>query len=482
MQKGLGRSAPTPARGSALAHEPEPAPPPTAFRGRTPAARALPKVLEFAEEEDEAGAREAATPAARDRAPTRAFGRLLFTRGEEEADPAQEDVEMRGSSPEPAAPAETRGRGKGGVAVPEPATAAGPEPICAPDESSLGPLLLVLDPALQQLPWESVPCLRGIQRVYRPGSLPLAMVQALRLQLGLSDSAAGASTGTEAASMRDGDEEATSKAPGGGRSTAAPAAKGRRKRGGKTGGKESGDQRGPWELEEDKGAQSSGGGTGGIAQALQRNLRLSSGGSSGGTGAGPAALGLLAAARATSAYYLVNPSGDLEETQGAFEDWFRGLPGWEGRAGAPPSSGQELAQALGQHDLFVYMGHGGGEQYLPTRAARRLDRCATALLVGCSSGRLREQGDLEPSGPVLGYLLGGCPAAVANLWDVTDKDIDRFARSLLEFWLGSGQPRCLAGAIGGARGVCKLPFLIGAAPVVYGIPTGMLPPAADPKR
>ena len=30
----------------------------------------------------------------------------------------------------------------------------------------------------------------------------------------------------------------------------------------------------------------------------------------------------------------------------------------------------------------------------------------------------------------------GCPAAVANLWDVTDLDIDRFARGVLDQWLG----------------------------------------------
>lgn len=33
-------------------------------------------------------------------------------------------------------------------------------------------------------------------------------------------------------------------------------------------------------------------------------------------------------------------------------------------------------------------------------------------------------------------LFPGCPAAVANLWDVTDVDIDRFARGVLDQWLG----------------------------------------------
>jgi separase len=50
--------------------------------------------------------------------------------------------------------------------------------------------------------------------------------------------------------------------------------------------------------------------------------------------------------------------------------------------------------------------------------------------MGCSSGRLRggDGGDsggggggYEPSGAIWAYLLAGCPAAVANLWDVTDR-------------------------------------------------------------
>jgi len=57
--------------------------------------------------------------------------------------------------------------------------------------------------------------------------------------------------------------------------------------------------------------------------------------------------------------------------------------------------------------VFVYLGHGGGEQYLPRRALARLPRCAGALLMGCSSGRLRAHGAYDPSGTVLAYLLAG---------------------------------------------------------------------------
>lgn len=185
----------------------------------------------------------------------------------------------------------------------------------------------------------------------------------------------------------------------------------------------------------------------------------------------------------SSVYYAINPSGDLQSTQDTFEAWFKGLRGWSGRAGcSPPSS--ELASALQSRELFVYCGHGGGEQYIPPARLRGLPRCAASLLMGCSSGRLRDQGGYyEPSGIVLAYLLAGCPAAVANLWDVTDRDIDRFAQDVLTRWLSGqeGGGRDVSAAVAAARGACKLPSLIGAAPVCYGVPTSVAAPLSSRK-
>jgi len=103
-------------------------------------------------------------------------------------------------------------------------------------------------------------------------------------------------------------------------------------------------------------------------------------------------------------------------------------------------------------------------------------------------------------------LLAGCPATVANLWDVTDRDIDRFATSLLQCWAegssdsatgGADTSSCTnkhtgstAAAVGGgssegtcgardvsisvsvssSRQACRLPHLIGSAAVCYGLP------------
>ncbi|KAF5184255.1 Separase [Thalictrum thalictroides] len=223
------------------------------------------------------------------------------------------------------------------------------------------------------------------------------------------------------------------------------------------------------------------------------------------------------------AFYLLNPSGDLDYTQVKFEEWFRDQK-LEGKAGTPPSV-EELFLALKSHDLFIYFGHGSGAQYIPGREIQKLDNCAATLLMGCSSGCLSFMGSYNPQGVVLSYLLAGSPAIIANLWEVTDKDIDRFGKAMLSAWLverststigfnprnlveefesmniaGSEEngardvsrsrrfgsdsisntlknTRCHRPKIGSfmsqAREACVLPVLIGASPVCYGVPTGI---------
>ena len=75
------------------------------------------------------------------------------------------------------------------------------------------------------------------------------------------------------------------------------------------------------------------------------------------------------------------------------------------------------------------------------------------------------------------------PSLVANLWDVTDRDIDKFATSVFQKlnleaeevrkWRDGQGPRggtSVVAAIAQSRDVCKLKYLTGAAPIVYGIP------------
>jgi len=171
-----------------------------------------------------------------------------------------------------------------------------------------------------------------------------------------------------------------------------------------------------------------------------------------------------------SCFYTLNPSGDLISTQNVFENWFRGMEGWSGKAGCPPQV-SELANALQSKDLFIYCGHGGGEQYIPLSRLRSLDSCSLSLLMGCSSGKLKwsTESQYDATGVVLAYTLAGCPAVVGNLWDVTDKDIDRYCQEMLTKMLSS-KTMSIGQLVQFSRQACKLPYLIGAAPICYGIP------------
>lgn len=69
------------------------------------------------------------------------------------------------------------------------------------------------------------------------------------------------------------------------------------------------------------------------------------------------------------------------------------------------------------------------------------------------------------------------PALVANLWDVTDKDIDKIAQNTFRLLgLDSHAPappsvsQTIASAVAQSRDVPLLKYLNGSAPVVYGVP------------
>ncbi|XP_015580756.1 separase [Ricinus communis] len=223
------------------------------------------------------------------------------------------------------------------------------------------------------------------------------------------------------------------------------------------------------------------------------------------------------------AFYLLNPSGDLSSTQVEFENWFRDQ-NLEGKAGCAPTA-EELTSALKNHDLFLYFGHGSGAQYISQQEIQKLENCAATLLMGCSSGALSLNGSYIPHGTPLSYLLAGSPVIVANLWEVTDKDIDRFGKVMLDAWLkersiaSSDCIQCnllaeefeamnlkdrkvatkkrvqkkkepetcdgdalknscnhrpkIGSFMSQAREACRLPYLIGASPVCYGVPTGI---------
>ena len=214
--------------------------------------------------------------------------------------------------------------------------------------------------------------------------------------------------------------------------------------------------------------------------------------------------------------WILNPMGDLTSTQGAFNKELQALTpaGWTGISSRAPSE-TEFAHALENSEIVLYFGHGSGGQFIRTRTVKKLDSCAVALLMGCSSGALKDAGEFQPHGMPLAYLLAGSAAVVANLWDVTDKDIDRFSKKVLEDWglfkvastgarkakettrsrsksrershkllisrdalddgglfstVATKGSTSLVDAVARGRKECHLKYLNGAAPVVYGVP------------
>lgn len=186
--------------------------------------------------------------------------------------------------------------------------------------------------------------------------------------------------------------------------------------------------------------------------------------------------------------YMLNPSSDLKNTQSFFQGAFSsGLSTWTSVINKEPTE-EAFEHALASSDVLLYFGHGSGAQYIRGKTIRKLDKCQpVSFLMGCSSASLNEAGDFEPYGPVWNYMMAGCPAVVGTLWDVTDRDIDRFAGRTFEEWglfeegtFGSGKDvaaripvtdgASLPEAVMRARRACKFRYLNAAAVVMYGIP------------
>ncbi|KAK1900808.1 Separin [Dissostichus eleginoides] len=168
-------------------------------------------------------------------------------------------------------------------------------------------------------------------------------------------------------------------------------------------------------------------------------------------------------------FYVLNPDANLENSQERFQEWFTSKPDWDGVCGVAPDSGQ-LEEVVATKDLYIYVGHGAGARFLDSQAVLKRQMRAAALLFGCSSAALAVRGDQEGQGIILNYLIAGCPFVLGNLWDVTDRDIDRFTKYLLESWLSAGSGAPLLDYMGPSRQATHLKYLIGAAPVVYGLP------------
>lgn len=183
--------------------------------------------------------------------------------------------------------------------------------------------------------------------------------------------------------------------------------------------------------------------------------------------------------RTSNTAYLLNPSGDLTRSEERFAPCLQAHSTWHGTIGRAPVL-DEVAQALASHDTFLYFGHSGAEMYVHPARLRELSRCAATMLWGCSSGALQVQGVHDPMGTPYHYAVAQCPALLAALWDTTDRELDLVCEAVLQCVglfadreaTSSSEPKrlSLSQALVAARERCKLPYLTGAACVVYGAP------------
>lgn len=132
---------------------------------------------------------------------------------------------------------------------------------------------------------------------------------------------------------------------------------------------------------------------------------------------------------ARKCWYAIDPEGNLPGTRSTMTSFLQTYIhkwGWRGIVAEIPPP--DLVRSYhNEADLFLYCGHGAGEKLCDSHSLRKCASTPASMLWGCSSGRLAVHGVHDPYGTTLSYLLTGASFVIANLWDVTDKDIDRLS-------------------------------------------------------
>lgn len=175
--------------------------------------------------------------------------------------------------------------------------------------------------------------------------------------------------------------------------------------------------------------------------------------------------------RGEKLFYLLDADNNLSDTRECILEFFRQavhphVTGVDGR----PLTARE-SSGLVNFDLFMYFGHGSGRKHFELRY---LLPWAT-FLFGCSSCRLVCVPNFAYNGVLLGHLNRG-RTVLGMLWDVTDKDLDRFTVGFLADFFGGEEI-----ALSVRKNICRfrLRHLNGAAVVTYGFPYAF-GPASSP--
>lgn len=207
----------------------------------------------------------------------------------------------------------------------------------------------------------------------------------------------------------------------------------------------------------------------------------------------------------TKLTYILDPEQNLSETASTMAPALESMSSangldWKGCIGEMPTP-EFMTEALIQDNgLVLYCGHGGGEKFFSRaqvedfinhrdgdESGTRRGCRSTVVLMGCSSGKLKSVNHpkdnpsnhhypihYEPEGIALSYIFAGAPCVIGNLWDVTDRDIDRYCITMLDDFFHRSKQNSLAPSlakcVASARRACKLRYIVGSAPVCYGIP------------
>ena len=158
--------------------------------------------------------------------------------------------------------------------------------------------------------------------------------------------------------------------------------------------------------------------------------------------------------------YVLDPEQNLTQTRKRLEpilQSFSNRMSWRGVTGEMPHDSFINNALTAPNSMYIYCGHGGGETCFnrskvdalvqpskslgqTTPLERNCRRCTSiVILMGCSSATLHSisrsnkeniplqvQRYYEPDGIATSYLNAGAPCVIGNLWDVTDRDIDRY--------------------------------------------------------
>lgn len=194
---------------------------------------------------------------------------------------------------------------------------------------------------------------------------------------------------------------------------------------------------------------------------------------------------------------ILDPESNLGATKDRMNPFLESLnhyhgANWKFAINERPTKEFVLDRLSTRNGLLLYVGHGAGGEYFSRRTiedtichednSNQRAIQSSVVLMGCSSGRLESVNRkntkcvaselpiyFEPEGIAQSYLAAGAPCVVANLWDVTDKDIDRFSMDMLGRFF-KDDSSSLAECVALARSSCKMSYLVGCAPVCYGLP------------